>query len=1065
MSCDGNRGKFFGHAAQHKAVQDTFGSPAEAEAALEQIFNTARSGAVPKDSLQQKKAEARTKKLFDEMRQGGLKPPTHSANGLPRKDAQFGYAAVQQTLDAVRAGKPLPALARSILDQKKRTRQVSAVKEDAKGYFRCANCGRFASRVRAHVCPATANSETLAAHLRRRLGIEEGAYGAGLGALLAEARQNGTVSMRHGLTGERVEVTLDGLPLALTTGFAPTAWKGISQVELTDGRIVGVLDPSGLNAVQPTGNSIVDAAAAYGLSVAPGTVAGSATKIPPVSYHSVQAGASTEVSGGQEYDLGHFIGTEYRKRDAKGAEIEVNGIPYKVGSRSQTRDDWSSARISGLEPPPKGGVAVGRTLVEAVGILSQGEITETTDGQVQVYDAERRELLAVFDPATNTVGDTAGTPNASSAQMAAVLAYRALHPQNGFDAALGTDLLRARNRTGTPLAAADSGYIALKSALASGDSNLLMGGTVASQKCPKCGRFMGDAHICPAQQSGTGPAVSSNSQGNDAGTVSTFSPQVDVQVDTTPIAEAIRAGEPTQVDVNSQVTMDADTFAQAIQQGLSNINISMPEAQAAVSAQDFTELRESMTKMTQAVESLARSEGRGGGDVHIPDRLVEVTESLAAAVSSSGVSAPISHSSTLAGRCPKCGQFAGEDHTCPERQPRQGRPVTDAKNMTAQEHILSSVTLAAPDPYLMNVPQSVGGQTFQALEEFIPTLDPNFEINEQTEKILRTMSATLQLGAGKEKSAWTRAFGLFGPAGTGKNTIARQLAASLKTVDADGEVSQGMSYTEANITPESSMQELIGTTVLETDPVTGSTVSRTKLGKIGLAAAMGSVISVNEIVRNPKLATALQSMIEDGEIQIDSPEQGMIRIPVHPSTVFIMTWNPGYEGDSERPGQAPLSRIIPMRLDRPSAAEQSRRVESFFADVRGEKSAVDSISARRKEIVNQNYSVPADITPTREEIDASVRFFNEVATLSGGGIGERQIGLNSDTPTSPGQRQLNRFIALGKTIGWNDALVTLKVVCDQDDQFESQWALIRDRFEVHFGLDGETFSRPAPEQS
>ena len=131
MSCDGNRGKFFGHAAHHKAVQDTFGSPAEAEAALEQIFNTARSGAIPRDTLQQKKAEARTKKLFEEMRQGGLKPPTHSANGLPRRDAQFGYAAVQQTLDAVRSGKPLPALARSILDQKQRTRHLSAVKEDA----------------------------------------------------------------------------------------------------------------------------------------------------------------------------------------------------------------------------------------------------------------------------------------------------------------------------------------------------------------------------------------------------------------------------------------------------------------------------------------------------------------------------------------------------------------------------------------------------------------------------------------------------------------------------------------------------------------------------------------------------------------------------------------------------------------------------------------------------------------------------------------------------------------------------------------------------------------------
>jgi len=223
-------------------------------------------------------------------------------------------------------------------------------------------------------------------------------------------------------------------------------------------------------------------------------------------------------------------------------------------------------------------------------------------------------------------------------------------------------------------------------------------------------------------------------------------------------------------------------------------------------------------------------------------------------------------------------------------------------------------------------------------------------------------------------------------------------------------------------------------------------------------------VCVNEIVRNPKLATALQSMIEDGEIQIDSPEQGMIRIPVHPSTVFVMTWNPGYEGDSDRPGQAPLSRMIPFRIDQPSAEEQERRIESFFAGLRGETNAVDSISARRAEIIAQDYTAPGDVTPNREEISAAVRFFNELSTLAGGGIGERQIGLNSDTSTAPGQRQLNRFVALGKTVGWNEALESLKIICDQDDQYESQWSLVRERFEAHFGADGNAMSRSAPAQ-
>ena len=1052
MSCDGNRGKYFGHAAHDQAVQDTFGSSPDAEAALEQIFNTARAQARPGNAPLRTQAEARTRKLFDEMRTLGIKPPTHSPSGLPRRDAQFGYAAIHQTLEAIRGGKRLPALARQVAGQRQHTRKISALREDAGGYFRCGNCGRFASRTRAHICPASASRQTLEGHLHRRLGVPASAYGKALDGVLAEAQANGVVRMRHGMTGEVIEASLDGLPLALTTGFVPDIWSGqTALVELSDGRVVGVLNPDGLQQIHPTGDAVSDAGAAYGLVVSPGAPVASATSTPPVAYQVITESATTSVSGGQVYDLGHFIGTEYRKRGTRGADIEVNGTRYTIGDRSQDQADWSSARLAGIEPPPKGGVAVGRTLVEAVGILSRGQVVESADGHIQVYSAEQSELLSVYDPSTNTAGDTAGTPNASAAQMAAVLAHHALHPQNQVDAALATDLLRARSGTGSALAAADSGYITVKDFLAGGKT-LTLGGAVASGRCPKCGQFMGDAHVCPNRSDESSGADRSNrpdvspSPVFEAPTIS-VQPQINVQVDTGPIAEAIRNTSP------SQVSMDADAFAQAIQKGLANI----PAAQ---SAKDVNELRQVVTQMAHVVETLAKN--GGAREVRVPQRLVEVTERLAASVAGAGIAPP---SSPTTARCPKCGQFMDEDHTCPPRQPRLGRPVTDPAQASAQEHILAPVTLPAPDPYLLDVPEHVGGQLQQPLAEFIPQIDPNFEINQQAEKILRAMSASMQLGAGKEKSAWTRAFGLYGPPGTGKNTIARQLAASLKTVDADGNVTQGVNYTEANITPESSMQELIGATVLEKDPESGATVSRTRLGKLGLAAAMGGVICINEIVRNPKLATALQSMIEDGEIQLDSPEQGLIRIPVHPSTVFVLTWNPGYEGDAERPGQAPLSRITPLRLDRPGADEQTRRVESFFAAVRGEAAEVDSIAARRREITAQDYAVPANITPTKDEIGAAVRFFNEVGALTGGGIGERQIGLNSDTSTAPGQRELNRFVALGKTVGWNDALETLKVVCDQDDQFEAQWSLIRERFEVQFGTDGGALGRTAPAQN
>jgi hypothetical protein len=146
MSCDGNREKFFMHAAQHKVVQDAFGSPENAVEALEYIFNTARSRATfITDHTSVAQAEARTRKLFDEMKAVGIKPPTHSPSGLPRRDAQFGYSAVQQTLENLRNGRSMPILARQVLERSQRTRRIGAVSQDGSGYMRCANCGRFAS--------------------------------------------------------------------------------------------------------------------------------------------------------------------------------------------------------------------------------------------------------------------------------------------------------------------------------------------------------------------------------------------------------------------------------------------------------------------------------------------------------------------------------------------------------------------------------------------------------------------------------------------------------------------------------------------------------------------------------------------------------------------------------------------------------------------------------------------------------------------------------------------------------------------------------------------------------
>ena len=60
--------------------------------------------------------------------------------------------------------------------------------------------------------------------------------------------------MTHCLTGEEVEVSLDGIPSALGSGFVPLAWRGresLAHIELADGRVVAVLNAHGARGMDP----------------------------------------------------------------------------------------------------------------------------------------------------------------------------------------------------------------------------------------------------------------------------------------------------------------------------------------------------------------------------------------------------------------------------------------------------------------------------------------------------------------------------------------------------------------------------------------------------------------------------------------------------------------------------------------------------------------------------------------------------------------------------------------------------------------------------------------------
>jgi len=233
MSCDGNRARYFAAVsnASGTSAAQAFGGPAAGQQALNDLFEIGRNG--PKPPADARLSEAHTRLMFAGMQRLAIKPPTHSASGLPKSDAQFGYALVQRTLTALDKGEPLPPQARDLFLASERERQITNLRSEARGAVRCRGCGQFASPVRGHVCPRTANTGALRRSLARRLGVAPDVYADEQLQPLLDQASAGAISLRHPATGEIVTATLDGLVLAMGSGFVPEAWAADSRRVVT----------------------------------------------------------------------------------------------------------------------------------------------------------------------------------------------------------------------------------------------------------------------------------------------------------------------------------------------------------------------------------------------------------------------------------------------------------------------------------------------------------------------------------------------------------------------------------------------------------------------------------------------------------------------------------------------------------------------------------------------------------------------------------------------------------------------------------------------------------------
>jgi MoxR-like ATPase len=191
-------------------------------------------------------------------------------------------------------------------------------------------------------------------------------------------------------------------------------------------------------------------------------------------------------------------------------------------------------------------------------------------------------------------------------------------------------------------------------------------------------------------------------------------------------------------------------------------------------------------------------------------------------------------------------------------------------------------------------------------------------------------------------------------------------------------------------------------------------------------------------VQNPAAWPPLQPMLEEGEIRLKTPEGGILRIPIHPSTTFIVTWNPGLDSAADRPPEASRSRLVASwELPQPSQKEQVERTKAFFAG--------------------------SSIKPSDAQVSAAVSFFNLVrAGIFQGTIQQRGRGSKA----VPGPRDLNNFVLMGISEGWTAALEQMRVFGDQNAEDRARdWTFITEQFAVTFGADGKAFDRPAPSRS
>jgi MoxR-like ATPase len=284
--------------------------------------------------------------------------------------------------------------------------------------------------------------------------------------------------------------------------------------------------------------------------------------------------------------------------------------------------------------------------------------------------------------------------------------------------------------------------------------------------------------------------------------------------------------------------------------------------------------------------------------------------------------------------------------------------------------------------------------------------NPHFVMTESVEETMQMIGGSLLLGySPNSRGMMGRAFGFFGPPGTGKNEMLRETAATME-----------LPYREIDLGRGADLQALIGEVVLEPDG-RGGTRSVAKLGPLGKALTRGEVVALNEIIHtDPDSQTLLHQITQEGRFTLHNPEGADEVHEVHPSSILGVTWNPK-GGIQDRPSEALYSRLFTRRVGYPEPEEEQRRLLGW-AEGQGLPN-VDEDTAERT------------ITLVNDLRELSVR----------GGL---------DVP--PTFRDAQRFVTQWKLTGnIEQGLEQMRGLASQLDDHDLQWDEVNNLFERTFG--------------